>query len=413
MVKRVAQILLVLIAIIAVNISCEKEALLSIPLSPQDVKVLPDPDIKWAMDAVAGDGVVLLTYVDQYNTYQFKLVDNAGDSIWTKDFGYKFEVAPPSGQNPATSDTIINILYDIDKTFSIFRGSSLKKINLKGEVVFSDPNFLNGIESANITKVMLGNDNNYLALGEVELSGNRAFASEYTRIGQQEFITFHTINVNGTNTFTDAQLLDNGDYLLSGSFNTASQSISSSFFTAVLNPNGVLGVVNNNFVEGMTSLGRQLFRTKENTYIYLLSAIDENAQDTRSRVYHLNSSGEALDVDFLDLAVFNFGTAKSLLQNQDGSFLGLMKTDNEIPDFLATGLFGNISQTPNTYTVPNYTYFFTLNDIGGVQSKSYFDRNYSNYFNVIIRLSNGKILIYGALQSLGEEVKLAYLIRES
>ena len=367
---RGTQILLFVIAFIAVNTSCEKDALLSTPLSPQGVKVLPDLDVKWAMDAVAGDGVVLLTYVDQYNKYQFKLVDNAGNAIWTKDFGYKHEVTPQLGQNFATSDTVINILYDIDNTFSIFRGSSLKKINHKGEVVFQDNYFFNEIGGANIAKVMLGNNNNYLTLGELELSGNRAFASEYTRSGQQLFLTIHTVNIMGTNTFTDAQLLDNGNYRLSGSFNTSSQSLSSSFFTADMDPNGTLGVVNNHFVEGVFILGRQLFRTNENTYIYLLSAIDENAEDTRSRVYHLNPSGDILNVDYLDLAVFNFGTEKSLLQNPDGSFLGLMKTSNEIPNYL--GITGNVSQTPNTYTVPNYTYFFTLNDIGGVQSKSYF-----------------------------------------
>jgi hypothetical protein len=408
---RAAQILLFVTAFIALNTSCEKEVLLSAPLSPQDVKIFPDLDVKWAMDAVAGDGVVLLTYVDQNNTYQFKLVDNAGNAIWTKDFGYKHEVAPQSGRDLATSDTVINILYDIDHTFSIFRGGSLKRVNHQGEVVLSDPNFLNGLESFNTVKVILGHNNNYLALGELDLSGNRAFASEYSRLGQQRFLTVHTINVNGTNTFSDAQLLDNGTYFLSGSFNTKSQSISSSFFTAILNSNGTLEEVNNHFVEGMSSLGRQLYKTNENNYIYLLSAIDENGEDTRSRVYHLNPSGDVIDVDFLDLAAFNYCNSKSLLQNPDGSFLGLMKTNNEIPDFI--GITGNISQIPNTYTIPNYTYFFTLNDIGAVQNKSYFDRSYSNYFNVIIRLSNGKNLIYGALQSLGEEVKLAYLIKES
>jgi hypothetical protein len=287
----------------------------------------------------------------------------------------------------------------------------LKKINHEGEVVYSAPSFLNGLESANTAKVMLGNDNNYLVLGDLELSGNRAFASEYTRLGQQRFITFHAINVNGTNTFTDAQLIDNGNYLLSGSFNSSSESISSSFFTSVLDPNGSLGVVNNHFVEGISSLGRQLFGTKENTYIYLLSAIDENAEDTRSRVYHLDSQGDILGVDFLDLAVFNYGTSKSLLQNPDGSFIGLMKTNNEIPSLI--GQTGLASERPNTYTTPNYSYFFTLNGIGLVQSKSYFHRNYSNYFNVIIRLSNGQNLIYGAVQSFGEDVKLAFLIKES
>ena len=106
---RAAQILLFVTAFIAVNTSCEKEALLSTPLSPQDVKVFHDLDVKWAMDAVAGDGVVLLTYIDQYNKYQFKLVDNAGNDIWTKDFGYKLNVAEKLTEVGATGVGMVRV----------------------------------------------------------------------------------------------------------------------------------------------------------------------------------------------------------------------------------------------------------------------------------------------------------------
>ena len=90
--------------------SCEKDIPETNPLA-HEMKLLSDNNVKWARNAVAGEGVVLLTYIDNNDNYQFKLIDNAGSEIWTKDFGYKFQITPASGMTSAAPDTVINILY--------------------------------------------------------------------------------------------------------------------------------------------------------------------------------------------------------------------------------------------------------------------------------------------------------------
>jgi len=389
--------------------SCEKDIPETNPLA-HEMKLLSDNNVKWARNAVAGEGVVLLTYIDNNDNYQFKLIDNAGSEIWTKDFGYKFQITPASGMTSAAPDTVINILYDIDNTFAIFRGSTLKKINHLGEVVFSDAFFLDGMGIARVAKVMLGNQDSYLVLGELLISGSRAFVSEYSREGHQNFLKTYAVNVNGVNSFTDAQILDNGKHLLTGTFESKTEGLSSSFLITELSPDGDIGTIIQNDIECVSCIGRQLHRTVNKKYIYLISAIDENSSNARSRVYHFTDSGSILNVDSLDLSVSNLASSQSLIQNTDGSFSGLIKTRNDIPDYLV--ITGSVPLRPETYTVPVYSYYYTLNEKGVVQNKAYFNSLYSNYFSTIARLSDNRVLIYGAVQSFGEEIKLAIIFKQ-
>ncbi len=393
--------------------ACSKEKAAPInPLLIEGMTILTDNNVKWAVDAVAGAGVALLTYVDNDDNYQFKLIDNAGNEIWTKHFGYKYKVSPHSTTLQPTPDTLIHILYDVDNTFAVFRGTSLKKINHAGEVVFSDNSFLDGMEKANVAKVILGNGDKYLVLGDLSISGNRAFVSEYNRQGQQNFIKTYTINVSGVNSFTDAQPLGNGNHLLAGTFESNTAGLNSSFFIANLASNGDLTVLKNNDMDCTSCVGRQLYQTSEDAFVYLISAIDENSVDTRSLVYHFNQAGEIHNLDYLDLAQFNLASRRSLIQQADGSFTGIIKSKDDIQVTL-NSLAASIPMRPNTYTVPVYSYYFSLNKIGTVRNKAFFSTSYSNYFNSIIRLSNGRVLIYGALQSFGEEMRLSILFKES
>jgi hypothetical protein len=395
-----------------VSVSCEKQPFTEDQLSAAGIKILHSENVKWARDAIPGEGVVLLTYVDNDDKYQFKLIDNAGNEIWTKHFGYKYQISPRTVQALTGPDTIIQIIYDVDNTFTVFRGNSMKKIDHAGNVVFSDNSFLTGMEKASVAKIMLGNADNYLVLGELSISGKRAFVSEFNRQGQQEFIKIYTVNVSGVNFFTDAQALKDGNYLLAGTFESNTEGLSSSFFLANLAPNGDLTIVGNNDITCASCVGRQLYKTAEDNYIYLISALDQDAQELRSSLYHFNQAGEILNVDYADLAPFNLASQRSLLQNEDGSFTGIIKTKDDIQTTLSNSTASDPLR-PNTYTVPVYSYYFSLNKFGAVQDKAFFSTSYSNYFNSIIRLSNGRVLIYGALQSFGEEMKLSIVFKES
>jgi hypothetical protein len=392
--------------------SCEKAPISEDLINADGWKVFPSENVKWALDAIPGEGVALLTFIDNEDNYQFKLIDNSGNEIWTKDFGYTYRVSPRTQIKAAAPDTLIHIIYDIDNTFAIFRGSSLKKINHKGNVVFSDPSFLNGMEKVNVDRIVLGNTDNYLVLGDLSISGNRAFASEYNRQGQQVYIKTYSVNLSGLNTFTDAQALEDGNHLLAGTFESKTAGLSSSFFLANLAPNGDLTLIKNNEMRCTACVGRQLYKTKEGEYVYLISAIVEDALDSRSLVYHVNQAGDISHLDSLDLTSFNLASRSSLVQKGDGSFAGIIKSKNHIRTLESLGSLSSPTK-PNTYTGPVYSYYFSLNEIGIVKNKVFFTTSYSNYFNSIIKLSNNRILIFGALQSFGEDNKLSIIFKES
>jgi hypothetical protein len=393
-------------------IACEKEPISENLINAEGWKIFPTEHVKWALDAVPGEGVALLTYIDNDDNYQFKLIDNAGNEIWTKHFGYTYKISPRTQSRESAPDTLIHIIYDVDNTFAIFRGSSLKKIDHKGNVVFNDYSFLNGMEKVNVERIVLGNNDNYLVLGDRSISGNRAFASEYNRQGQQEYLKTYSVNLNGLNTFTDAQSLEGGNHLLAGTFESKTAGLSSSFFLANLASNGDLTLIKNNEMLCTSCAGRQLYKTRENEYVYLISAIDEDAVDSRSLVYHVNQAGDISQLDSLDLASFNLASRSSLVQKGDGSFAGIIKSKNHIRSLDNAGAFSTPSK-PNTYTEPVYSYYFSLNEIGRVKNQVFFTTSYSNYFNSIIKLSNNRILIFGALQSFGEDNKLSIIFKES
>lgn len=409
--KKLKTYIFSIVAITLLISSCQKNESSAGVFSPEKLKILEADEVKYAMDAVAGDGLVLLSYVDNADNYQFKLVDNSGEELWTKNFGYKYEITPRTTSGYGATDTIISIVYDSDNTFSIFRANSLKKINMEGDVVFSDNSFFEGMESSTFLKVKLGSNNNYLVFGEIVIAGNRAFAGEYTRNGDRNFLTFHTVNLLGNNTITDVQKNTNGNFLFAGTFRSNTLGLESSFFTLELDPSGVLVNVMNYEIEDFSASGRQLYQGENGSFIYLVSSADSVRGDRRSRMFQINETGEILNLSYLNLADVNFGPNKALLQKRDGSFIGLMKTGNEIPTIQISVVTTILAVRPGTFGTPNYSYYFETNKNGLVQNQKFIQSSYSNYFNAVISLSNGDVLVYGAVQSFGEDVKLAMMLK--
>lgn len=400
--------ILVLILPFVLLLNCKKEESNFSPLYPENLKLFQDPEVKLVLEAVPGDGVVLLRYIDNFDQYQFKLIDNSGKELWTKNFGYQYEILVYPNTAFIKLGTAVDVLYDVDKTFAIIRGNRLEKINHQGEVVFNDTSFFSGLETVDISKIMLGRNDRYLFLGGSNISGNRAVAIEFDRQGKRNFIV-PSSNIGSVNKFSDALILENGDYLVAGVNLGGIHSMN----LALIKANGSLEVLKTHDIKNFEGEGRTLLPTDNGDNIFLVSASNPNLEDRRSRIYRFNELGEIMEINYLDLADFNYCRSHSLLKKADGSFFGLAKTADEVPEILdfkpnSTLLVAK----PGTYTPPNFSYHFSLNKEGQIQNQTYFQSNYSNFFNSAMQLSNGNLLIYGAIQSLGEEVKLSILINK-
>jgi hypothetical protein len=401
--------LALLLSIILFTLSCGRDKSSdAAPKLLQNLKVLGDNQVKWAINAIPGNGVFLITFVDTQDQYQFKLLDNNGKELWTKNFGYKFQVSPRTQTGIAKPDTTIHVVYLQNESFAIFRGNRLKIINLAGEVVLSKNNFLKKLSQFKSAKILLKDNGNFLVMGELEASGNRAFISEHSPTGNQIHINSFTVNVNGINTFSDALALDSGQYLLAGSFQSNTDGLSSAFFSALLKDNGQLKILKQNPTACQSCIGRQLLTSGADEYIFLMSPTNNNSADRESTIYRLNSQGNIKDQALINFTEYNVAASQSLLKKQDGTFIGLIKTNDDRLNYTINSA-GNIVQKPSTYTEPVYSYQYQLNPVNMSLNKSFFTTSYSNYISIACTLSNGEILFFGAVESLGEGIQLALI----
>lgn len=385
---------LILLAFAFLFITCSKEEHPISTFHPERIRVYQDDSIKWAIGSVAGDGVVLLVYVDNTKNYKFKLIDNVGNEIWTKSFGYTF--------NPGNI-VDFQIIYDVDNTFSIFYAKGLKKINIAGEVVYDNNNFLAPLNTANIYKIILGNNNSYLCLGTVS---SRALVSEISRTGVLKFSKLYVINVNGPNTFTSAVKTKTGGYLVAGTFSSRTIGLESAFFLMKLNANGDILSSKKTNMDSCSCQGREFIELSDNRFAFLISPEDFTSKENRSRLYLVNDTASILKLKYLDLAEFNYGPGFSpfigngLIKSSSNNIIGVMKSANELAvNFVNTGIIRN-------YTGPQFDYFYSLDFDGEIVNKTYLNKNYTSYFNSIVNMSNGKALLFGTTMSLGDELKL-------
>jgi hypothetical protein len=391
---------LVVLFLASMFMACEKEKATTNAPGLENVTVYPDADVYWAIGAVAGDGVVLLVYGDNAEQIRFKLIDNAGYEIWTKTFGYTYN------PNDFNSFSNINVIFDADNTFAIFSGTGLKKINLAGDVVFNDDDFLGALANATIHKIMLGNNDAYVALGVIGLGGQRAFISEISRTGHQNFIKLYAVNTIGLNVFTGAVKTATGGYLAAGSFASNTAGLASAFFTMKLAPNGDILALNKTEIDSCVCHGRDFIQLGDNSYAYVLSPGGFDLPENRTRVYRINDTATVLGLSFINLAKTNFGAGytpffgNGLVQTNSGALLGIIKSGFE--GRFASSSFG----FPLTYTAPHYGYYYALNANAARTNQAYLNTYYSNYLNSIVTLSNGHALVFGTTLSLGDETKL-------
>ncbi len=386
---------LFLCLLVSFSLSCKKEDT-SVPLvQTKSIKVFSDNNIYWTVGAVAGDGVVLLVYVDNSLEFKFKLIDNTGKEIWTKTYGYKYQLG---------SQVFLQVLLDADNTFAIIYNGGLKKIDLDGNIVFNNDSFLGSINNVSVYRVTTSSNNSYLILGTFS---SRAYIAEVSKEGLVKFSRLYAFSVNGSNTYTDVIKLSNGGYLAAGIFNSNTPTLKSAFYITSLNSTGIVEYTKKTDIDSCDCQGREFLKLSDNNYALLVSPYGDFSKENRSRLYITNDSADILNIKYIDLSDRNYGSGHSpffgngLLKNNSGNLIGIIKTAYEITTASA---FSNA--TSHNYSKPQYDYVYTLNTSSYTLNQFYINKNYSTYYNSIVKMSNGKTLIFGAIMSLGDELKL-------
>ncbi len=383
--KLLTQNILFLILIAFLFSTCKEDENSIGNLKTKRISILPEDSIYWSVGAVAGEGVVLLVYVDYSLNYKFKLIDNAGNEIWTKTFGYKYNSA-----------NVVNmeVIFDTDETFSIFYGNGLKRVNTNAEIIFEKTDFFVPLSGASIYKVVKGNNDTYLCLGTYS---SRALVAEFSKTGTMNYFKLFALNINSLNEFTGAVKTKSGGYLVAGSFASNTTNIENALFLMELSANGTVLSNSITTMDSCKCRGRELIEVGENTYAYLVSPTSSDSKDKRSRLYFLNDTAEVLNVKYLDLSEYNYGAGyapffgNGLVKTNLGKLNGIIKSANDGPKNLSG---------------PQYDYYYAVDGMYS-QIESYFiNKNYSNYYTSIVNQSDGKVLIYGTTLSLGDELKL-------
>lgn len=221
---------------------------------------------------------------------------------------------------------------------------------------------------------------------------------------------YYFINVNSTNAFTGAVKTENGGYLAAGAFASNTPGLESAFFLMELSANGDIIQSNKTDMDSCVCQGRDFIKLADNTYVYLISPNGLNLKEKRSRLFRINDTAGVLEMSYLDLAEQNYGAGyepffgNGLVKSSSGSLTGIMKSKYEISYLSNSGIKQNFNK-------PQYDYYYRLNANGELVHQAYLNNNYSNYFNSIINMSNGRQLLFGATLSMGDEIKLITIVQ--
>ena len=390
-----------LILLTGLIISCQKEQSLD-DHAIRDILVFDEDDLGPAVGAVAGNDVLLLIYSDIRNLMHFKLTDQNGNEFWTKTYGLK--VVPESGLG--VSD--FAVVADSDTSFALFYEGDLIRINYEGIELSRQPDFygLGNIQDTRIVDVVMTSDDHYLMFGQFSLSGNRAFIAEYDRSGQRRFLTPFTVNVTyAYNEITGAIALPDGGHFLAGASAPGDLVRPTQVFFLTIDAAGTLQSSILHDFDSLDLRGSDFVRMKDGIYGYLLSPADNGTNDGRARFLTIDPSGNLVDTTFIDLSRDNFGGGTSpyrgsgLTLREDGTVIGVMNSDIEFIEEFLLGITGNFQNH-------HYSYIYNLDATGDLVSQRFLNRNYSNYYNSVTSLNDGRVMIFGTTLGYGERQQL-------
>lgn len=408
-------VLFYIICALALVASCDKvsEAPENL-LRPTLMRSYDDPGVQALTDATAGDGVVLLTYITNQGTYNFKLIDNDGNELWTvaSNLPYMWQ---------SNSAFVHKVLFEDDGLITVLYHRSRVRYNMDGEEVSREENRFAFPWNNFVTRnVIQGQNGEYIYIGYYTVSGlnTRASVVGYDRDGNVLFSDFYSA-LPGTYAYTGGQTLDDGSYLLAGSYSALTEGHSESYFVTRINPSGeVLWTVTHPATDTLSSVleqteiaGRNMIRTADGNYMFFIEGFSKSQQ----RIVRFDDAGEEIapqrTINFEGPGYTYANSAykgAALAQHEDGSlyFIG-NEWNQENRPILGT----NVLIVQGVFQSPSYGSFFRLDTESDVWKRAYFNRNYNNWLTGAIRLNNGKIMLAGTILSLGTDLKIIVAVQ--
>ncbi len=397
-------------------ISCGKE--ISEPdraLTPTALFAYELEDVFNVIELTPGEGVALITYTDRSEFYNFMLVKNDGELLWTSRFRVRV--------NPGSALVqFIQVIAMPDGTFGALYQKGLYIIDLDGSISPQPQAVFNELGFNSQDHIRVLDDGTFLIAGQVFLGGNRGFIAAFTANGTMLYRHLLTINVGGTTHYTSSTPLPDGSFLFAGTFTSNVPSLDNSFFISKLTAQGNLlwtkihpfspfETAPLNISQFLTVQGRDLLPLRDGSFVYLLNPRGPELADQRMRLVYVNDEGdEILPHSFINHAAinttnFSLGARRAaMVLNSDGSITGLGTTAYPIA-------LGNVFLTaPLSYSEPQRSFYFNLDGNGQPQFTDDIDRNYSNAFTAIAKLSDGRTMIAGTQLALGIDLQIITLI---
>lgn len=376
-------------------------------LGPEIIKSYDDEDVLVLTDATAGDGVVLLTFIDNGNNIYFKLIRNNGDELWTVDPGLTFL------QN-SRAQYVQKVLFENDDLITVFYLNARIRYSLNGEEVSREEDFIQvPWSNMDINNIAIGADGNYLVIGNASVSGMRAAYFMLDREGNMLSPFLFAITPNGGNAYTGVVVMEDGSYMLAGAYTSPLQQLSNAYFVTKVAATGeALWTVSQPTTpfHGATfdKPGRDLIRTSDGHFLYV---IDGWGDHSGQRIVRFTQFGEDLG-DQRDMAFADFNISYAtppfigtvVAEHSDGSIYGVMNSRN-------WSLLNGLGLLTASYFPPHYAYFYQYTPRDHSLDAAYFDRTYSNYLSAATRLSNGKVMLAGTILSLGVDKKIIITIK--
>jgi hypothetical protein len=382
---------------------CKKDALTGEGKSISEIKVYDDNSIRYPLQVVAGSGTLLSAYYTWDGACRFMLTDNNGRHLWTKEFGVT---------------TISSMLAENDGTYTIFDNKRRITIDVAGNIVNEDPDFLVELDFYKTVHVMLNNKGNYFFYGTSTLLPNfphNAFAFEITHSGVMEFkklITTSTV-------FTGCQLTSDGGYLFLGN-QFFGNSQPTRFFICKMGSAGVVEWVKYHASPG-SGLGanlnyyytHDLLESNDGNYFCFVGSTDPDVS-TAARIYKVTPGGDLVDstdVNFAGKNIFAGGNENSTEYYSQPDMNGYCSLKRPDGSFLV--YFNNMGETNAAYAVGgNQTFTVHFKDDLSIEHVGYLQSIYSDYFTSVCRTSDGRNAAFGYISSFGGLEKPVILISE-
>lgn len=386
-------------------------------LATSQIQVFSDVEATYPMTAVAGDGVFLLVYQDNSDYYQFRLMDNERNILWTKQFD---ELVKNTIDN--NYEIIIDkVLYDIDNTFAIFFGKRLIKISPDGEIVLDQPNFLNYISE--VCDIQLASDGNYIVCGN---NGQRAVFSIYSREGELILNKLYFVHLPEKNSFTSFRETVDGGYIVGGCNESITPGLDCSIFFVKYSSVGGVEWTKRYYVDpptigsssenGENSFGKEIILNADGSFKYIFNTGNSISVNQTGRIIQLNLEGDSINTETLQKGRSNFcagtdkdrnvfarfnspmqGIGRGSIQLQDGKVIGVVneKRTND-----------NLSQL--NFNISEHAYTYVLNSQNQIISTDFIDTNFAINISDITQLSDNSIVLFGSI--LGFENKLELIL---